>query len=111
MQGEPEAGRVYAEIRDEAATAVADSPGPATKNFLDRFVTDFHSPRRATVGEQWTGSLRFPTPGLANATFTRGGPEVAAVAAGAADTGLHAGRAVLRIHPSPRHTLQRDGRP
>lgn len=36
----------------QAATAQADSLDPTTKYFLNRFIADFHSRRRATVEEQ-----------------------------------------------------------
>ena len=86
---------------DEAATAQADPLDPTTKYFLNRFIADFYSRRRATVEEQWTRSLRFLSTELANATFTRDGAEVAAMAAGTADTELQVEQVVLRIHPAP----------
>ncbi|WP_419163964.1 VirB8/TrbF family protein [Candidatus Palauibacter sp.] len=85
----------------EAATAQADPLDPTTKYFLNRFVDDFHSRRRATVQEHWTRSLRFLSTELANAAFARDGDEVAAVAAGTAETERQVQRVVLRIHPSP----------
>ena len=85
----------------EAATAQADPLDPTTKYFLNRFVDDFHSRRRATVEEHWTRSLRFLSTELANAAFSREGEEVAATAAGTAETERQVERVVLRIHPSP----------
>ena len=85
----------------EAATAQADPLDPTTKYFLNRFVHDFHSRRRATVQEHWTRSLRFLSTGLANAAFARDGDEVAAVAAGTAETQSQVEQVVLRIHPAP----------
>ena len=85
----------------EAATAQADPLDPTTKYFLNRFVHDFHSRRRATVQEHWTRSLRFLSTGLANAAFARDGDEVAAVAAGTAETESQVEQVVLRIHPAP----------
>ena len=76
-----EVGRAEA-IAYEAATAQADPLDPTTKYFLNRFVADFHSRRRATVEEHWTRSLRFLSTELANAAFARDGDEVAGVAAG-----------------------------
>ena len=76
-----EVGRAEA-LAYEAATAQADPLDPTTKYFLNRFVHDFHSRRRATVEEQWTRSLRFLSTELANAAFQRDGAEVAAMAAG-----------------------------
>ena len=95
-----EVGRAEA-LAYEAATAQADPLDPTTKYFLHRFVHDFHSRRRATVEEHWTRSLRFLSTELANAAFQRDGPEVAATAAGTADTELQVEQVVLRIHPSP----------
>ena len=95
-----EVGRAEA-VAYETATAEADPLDPTTKYFLNRFVADFHSRRRATVEEQWTRSLRFLSTGLANAAFARDGPEVASVAAGTADTERQVEQVVLRIHPAP----------
>ena len=95
-----EVGRAEA-LAYEAATAQADPLDPTTKYFLNRFVHDFHSRRRATVEEQWTRSLRFLSTELANAAFARDGDEVAGVAAGTAETELQVEQVVLRIHPSP----------
>ena len=95
-----EVGRAEA-LAYEAATAQADPLDPTTKYFLNRFVHDFHSRRRATVEDQWARSLRFLSTELANAAFQRDGVEVASVAAGTADTELDVEQVVLRIHPAP----------
>ena len=95
-----EVGRAEA-LAYEAATAQADPLDPTTKYFLNRFVADFHSRRRATVEEHWTRSLRFLSTQLANAAFARDGDEVAATAAGTAETERQVEQVVLRIHPSP----------
>ena len=95
-----EVGRAEA-LAYEAATAQADPLDPTTKYFLNRFVHDFHSRRRATAQENWTRSLRFLSTDLANAAFQRDGAEVASVAAGTADTELEVEQVVLRIHPAP----------
>ena len=95
-----EVGRAEA-LAYEAATAQADPLDPTTKYFLNRFVHDFHSRRRATVEEHWTRSLRFLSTELANAAFARDGNEVAAVAAGTAGTESQVEQVVLRIHPAP----------
>ena len=88
-----EVGRAEA-VTCEAATARADPLDPTTKYFLNRFIADFHSRRRATVEEQWARSLRFLSTELANAAFASDGAEVAAMAAGTADTELQADRAL-----------------
>ena len=95
-----EVGRAEA-LAYEAATAQADPLDPTTKYFLNRFVHDFHSRRRATVEEHWTRSLRFLSTDLANAAFQRDSPEVAATAAGTAETEREVEQVVLRIHPAP----------
>ena len=95
-----EVGRAEA-LAYEAATAQADPLDPTTKFFLNRFVHDFHSRRRATVEEHWSRSLRFLSTELANAAFQRNGAEVASVAAGTAETELEVEQVVLRIHPAP----------
>jgi len=95
-----EVGRAEA-LAYEAATAQADPLDPTTKYFLNRFVDDFHSRRRATVEEHWTRSLRFLSTDLANAAFARDAGEVASVAAGTADAEIRVEQVVLRIHPSP----------
>ena len=95
-----EVGRAEA-LAYEAATAQADPLDPTTKYFLNRFVHDFHSRRRATAQENWTRSLRFLSTDLANAVFQRDGAEVASVAAGTAETELEVEQVVLRIHPAP----------
>ena len=95
-----EVGRAEA-VAYEAATAQADPLDPTTKYFLNRFIADFYSRRRATVEEHWTRSLRFLSTELANAAFTRDGAEVAAMAAGTANTEHQVEQVVLRIHPAP----------
>ena len=95
-----EVGRAEA-LAYEAATAQADPLDPTTKYFLNRFVADFHSRRRATVEEHWSRSLRFLSTELANAAFARDGGEVASVAAGTAESEARVEQVVLRIHPSP----------
>ena len=95
-----EVGRAEA-LAYEAATAQADPLDPTTKYFLNRFVADFHSRRRATVEEHWTRSLRFLSTNLANAAFARDSDEVAATAAGTAESERQVEQVVLRIHPSP----------
>ena len=95
-----EVGRAEA-VAYEAATAQADPLDPTTKYFLNRFISDFYSRRRATVEQHWTRSLRFLSTELANAAFSRDGAEVAAMAAGTSDTELQVEQVVLRIHPAP----------
>ena len=55
-----EVGRAEA-IAYEAMEAQADPLDPTTKYFLNRFIYDFYSRRRATVETNWSRSLRFLT--------------------------------------------------
>ena len=63
-----EVGRAEA-VAYEAMEAQADPLDPTTKYFLNRFIHDFYSRRRATVQQNWSRSLRFLTTELANASF------------------------------------------
>ena len=95
-----EVGRAEA-VAYEAMEAQADPLDPTTKYFLNRFIYDFYSRRRATVEENWSRSLRFLTMDLANASFRTESQNVALLAAGAATDELQVERVVLRIQPSP----------
>ena len=55
-----EIGRAEA-VAYDVMEAQADPLDPTTKYFLNRFVYDFYSRRRATVEENWSRSLRFLT--------------------------------------------------
>ena len=54
-----EVGRAEA-VAYKAMEAQADPLDPTTKYFLNRFIYDFYSRRRATVAQNWSRSLRFP---------------------------------------------------
>ena len=95
-----EFGRAKA-VAYEAATAQANPSDPTTRYFLNRFIADFHSRRRATVEEQWARSLRFLSTELANAALASDGAGVATMAADAIETELQVEQVVLRIHPAP----------
>ena len=96
-----EVGRAEA-VAYEAMEAQADPLDPTTKYFLNRFIHDFYSRRRATVQENWSRSLRFLTTELANASFRSESRNVALLAAGAARDELQVDRVVLRIQANPR---------
>ena len=81
--------------------AQADPLDPTTKYFLNRFIYDFYSRRRATVQENWSRSLRFLTTELANASFRAESQNIALLAAGAAKDELQVDRVVLRIQANP----------
>ena len=53
-----EVGRAEA-VAYEAMEAQANPLDPTTKYFLNRFIYDFYSRRRATVEVHWSRSLRF----------------------------------------------------
>ena len=65
-----EVGRAEA-LAYEVMEAQTDPLDPTTKYFLNRFIYDFYSRRRATVQEHWSRSLRFLSAELANASFSR----------------------------------------
>ena len=96
-----EVGRAEA-VAYEAMEAQADPLDPTTKYFLNRFIYDFYSRRRATVQEHWSRSLRFLSTELANASFRAESRDIALLAAGAATDELQVDRVVLRIQANPR---------
>ena len=91
-----EVGRAEA-VAYEAMEAQADPLDPTTKYFLNRFIDDYYSRRRATVEQAWPRSLRFLTTGLANEAFRAEGQNIAMLAAGATNQELQVERVVLRI--------------
>ena len=95
-----EVGRAEA-VAYEAMEAQADPLDPTTKYFLNRFIHDFYSRRRATVQENWSRSLCFLSTELANASFRAESRNVALLAAGAARDELQVDRVVLRIQANP----------
>ena len=95
-----EVGRAEA-VAYELMEAQADPLDPTTKYFLNRFIHDFYSRRRATVQENWSRSLRFLTTELANASFRAESQNIALLAAGAARDELQVDRVVLRIQADP----------
>ena len=95
-----EIGRAEA-IAYEAMEAQADPLDPTTKYFLNRFIHDFYSRRRATAEEHWSRSLRFLSTDLANASFRAESQNIALLAAGAARDELQVDRVVLRIQANP----------
>ena len=95
-----EVGRAEA-LAYEVMEAQADPLDPTTKYFLNRFIYDFYSRRRATVQEHWSRSLRFLSGELANASFRAESQNVALLAAGAARDELQVERVVLRIQANP----------
>lgn len=95
-----EVGRAEA-VAYETMEVQADPLDPTTKYFLNRFIHDFYSRRRATVQQHWSRSLRFLSPELANASFRAESQNIALLAAGAAKDELQVDRVVLRIQANP----------
>ena len=95
-----EIGRAEA-VAYDVMEAQADPLDPTTKYFLNRFVYDFYSRRRATVEENWSRSLRFLTTDLANASFRAESQNIALLAAGPSRDELQVDRVVLRIQANP----------
>ena len=95
-----EVGRAEA-VAYEAMEAQADPLDPTTKYFLNRFIHDFYSRRRATVQQNWSRSLRFLTTDLANASFRVESQNVALLAAGAARDELQVENVILRVQANP----------
>ena len=91
-----EVGRAEA-LAYETVEAKTDPLDPTTKYFLNRFIDDYYSRRRATVEQAWPRSLRFLTTGLANEAFRAEGQHIAMLAAGATNQELQVERVVLRI--------------
>ena len=96
-----EVGRAEA-VAYEAATAQADPLDPTTKYFLNRFIADFYSQAtgdgRGALDAEPPASSR---PSWRTPRSRRDGAEVAAMAAGTADTEHQVEQVVLRIHPAP----------
>ena len=95
-----EVGRAEA-VAYEAMEAQADPLDPTTKYFLNRFIHDFYSRRRATVQQNWSRSLRFLTTDLANASFRVESQNVALLAAGGARDELQVENVILRVQANP----------
>ena len=95
-----EVGRAEA-VAYEAMEAQADPLDPTTKYFLNRFIHDFYSRRRATVQQNWSRSLRFLSTELANASFRAESQNVALLAAGGVRDELQVENVILRIQANP----------
>ena len=95
-----EVGRAEA-VTYKAMEAQANPLDPTTKYFLNRFIYDYYSRRRATVAQNWSRSLRFLSTPLANASFRTESQNVALLAAGVARGELQVARVILRIQPNP----------
>ena len=99
--GHPEVGVLKAEHPADGTVRDHDPLDPTTKYFLNRFIYDFYSRRRATVAQNWSRSLRFLSTQLANASFRADSQNVALLAAGVARGELQVARVILRIQPNP----------
>ena len=103
-----EVGRAEA-LAYDTVEAQADPLDPTTKYFLNRWIDDYYSRRRATVETAWPRSLRFLTTTLANEAFRVEGENVAMLAAGAARDELQVERVTLRIQANPEAPPRRGG--
>ena len=95
-----EVGRAEA-LAYEAVEARADPLDPTTKYFLNQWLSDFYSRRRATVETSWARSLIFLTADLANAAFASDSQTVARLAAGVTTEERQVEGVLLRINPNP----------
>ncbi|MDE3260903.1 MAG: VirB8/TrbF family protein [Acidobacteriota bacterium] len=104
-----EIGRAQA-LDYEAVEAQADPLDPTTKYFLNQWLSDFYSRRRATVETSWARSLNFLDSELANAAFRTESAAIAEMAAGITDDERQVEGVVLRINsnPEPPHAATAD---
>ena len=93
-------GRAEA-VAYQAVEAQADPLDPTTKYFLNQFLSDFYSRRRATAEASWARSLHFLQVDLANAAFRANSDAIAQTAAGLAAEEKQVERVALRINPNP----------
>ena len=86
----------------EAVEATPTPTDPATKYFLNQFLSDYYGRQRATVATVWPRALRFLQTSLSRAAFEAQADTVAALAAGRASGGLEKRieHVVLRILPA-----------
>ena len=104
-----EVGRAEA-VAYEAMEAEANPLDPTTKYFLNRFIYDFYSRRRATVEVHWSRSLRFLSTELANASFRAESRNIALLAAGGGAGGTSSRARRLEDSGQPPGAARRDGR-
>lgn len=86
----------------EAVEAAPTPTDPATKYFLNQFLSDYYGRQRATVETAWPRALRFLQTGLSRAAFEAHADTIAAIAAGRAPGGIEkrVEQVVLRILPA-----------
>ena len=86
----------------EAVEAAPTPTDPATKYFLNQFLSDYYGRQRATVETAWPRALRFLQTSLSRAAFEAQSDTIAAMAAGRASGGFEKSveNVVLRILPS-----------
>ena len=95
-----EVGRAEA-VAYEAIEVRADPLDSTTKYFLTRFLYDHYSRRTATVDADWTRSLEFLTPALANGIFLSESSAIAQVAARLVEEERQVENVELRIQARP----------
>ena len=86
----------------EAVEAAPTPTDPATKYFLNQFLSDYYGRQRATVATAWPRALRFLQTSLSRAAFEAQADTVAALSAGRPSGGLEkrVEQVVLRILPA-----------
>ena len=84
----------------EAVEAAPTPTDPATKYFLNQFLSDYYGRQPATASTAWPRSLRFLQTTLARAAFEAHSDSLAAMAAGRGGTPRRVENVVLRILPA-----------
>ena len=104
-----EVGRAEA-VAYDVMEAQADPLDPTTKYFLNRFVYDFYSRRRATVEENWSRSLRFPHDRSSQRILPGREPEYRPPGGGRGPRRVAGGSCRFEDSSQPPGAPQRDGR-
>ena len=96
-----EVGRAEA-LAYEAVEAAPTPTDPATKYFLNQFLSDYYGRQPATAARAWPRALRFLQTSLSRAAFDAHSDSIAAMAAGRAAGGTprRVENVVLRILPA-----------
>ena len=86
----------------EAVEAAPTPTDPATKYFLNQFLSDYYGRQTATAAVAWPRALRFLQTSLSSAAFDAQSDSIAALAAGRLEGGMQrrVENVVLRILPA-----------
>ncbi len=90
----------------EAVEAAADPNDPATKYFLNQFISDFYSRRTATARAAFPRALRFLNSQLSQQAFAEHGDSLALLATGSVPHQRQVESLILRVLPSPEPPYQ-----